>query len=82
MVAICIILSFSSISILCIVTELVAYKFKPDWFSLAQAPFFYGLYEYTSTAFSCLMLLGVWSMMLDAHYLKARLDHKKNSAQF
>lgn len=80
--AICIILSFSSISILCVLAELVAYKIEPTWFSQDVAPFFYGAYKYTSNVFSCLMMLGVWSMMLDAHYLKARLDHKKNSVGF
>lgn len=81
-IGICIVLSFNSISTLCVLAELVAYWIQPEWFSQTTAPFFYRMYPYTSALFTCLMLLGIWSMMLDAHYLKARLDHKKNSAEF
>jgi hypothetical protein len=81
-VAICMILVMSAIFILCLVAELVTYWIIPEWFSQSHPPFFYSIHKYTSAAFTCLMLLGVWSMMLDAHYLKARLDHKKNSLHF
>lgn len=81
-IGICMILTINAVAILCVLVELVAYWVHPEWFSQTTPPFFYGMHQYTSAVLTCLIMLGVWSMMLDAHYLKARLDHKKNSTHF
>lgn len=61
--AICMILSVGAIGVLCVMAELMAYWVHPGWFSQTVPPFFYGIHQYTSAVFSCLMIIGVWSMM-------------------
>lgn len=72
-------LLWSSISTALVMAELITYYFVPDVFS-SGPPFFYRNYQVSSAFFHCIINLAVWSMMLDAHYLKQRID-KSNRAK-
>ncbi len=79
--AMCMICAMAAFANFCVMLEIAAYIFAPGLFDSVgkDGPFFYSNVATVMAVLNCLMLLAIWSMMLDAHYLKARLDQHKNS---
>lgn len=73
-IAVSAILILSTVPFFIALCEVALYHFDNSLF--AGPPFFYRKYESFEVASHNLIMLGVWSMMLDAHYLKERLQRK------
>ncbi len=59
-----------------VLVELAVFYISPDIFADGP-PFFYRNYPLTSSFFNCVINFAIWSMMLDAHYLRERLENAK-----
>jgi hypothetical protein len=72
------ILMFSALMTLPVLIELLVNYIDRSIFT--GAPFFYRNYATMTNVSHCLINVAIWSMMLDAHYLRERLEQAKRSS--